>query len=414
MEEKNFSDENFENEEKPVTGQPEPKGKFRIFADNYAYIYFAIALIAVVIAGYFLLKGKLYDDTMSPQMRQVKQMVTKVRKLEADIQENEDELFTLMRDYKEKTGEELPSMKMLNLSDGEQAILEKRVQEEKDISMKGLLSDILDKNKEIQDMRGEVERLEELLPKPHIVRKGENHYQVAMHFLLKEKGIEKKKAMKLIERALLFDPLVVGFKVWNFYSDNEYGTFITQGTAAISPNEVRRRSKKKLVDARDKAIVERDKLSLDIEALENRRGDIISQLELLNQEKQKLITQVSDLNNSNIEMQKTINSLSYLVDLKKNLKKKGIIQSGFLKPTKLKKVSPEYFSRSIDMRIRDTINIFANDFQKKKIKNVKLFPRYYKEGIDYKVKISKNKKEAELTILDTDKLKNEKVVISVN
>lgn len=53
--------------------------------------------------------------------------------------------------------------------------------------------------------------------------------------------------MKLAERTLLFDSLVPGFKVWNFYSGDEYGSFITQGNAPISPNEISRRNKKALV-----------------------------------------------------------------------------------------------------------------------------------------------------------------------
>lgn len=76
----------------------------------------------------------------------------------------------------------------------------------------------------------------------------------------KEKKLEKKRAMELVERTALFDELVPGFKVWNFYTGDEYGTSVTQGTARISPNTLIRSAKKKLVDARDEAISERDQL----------------------------------------------------------------------------------------------------------------------------------------------------------
>lgn len=386
----------------------------RFMKRKYVYIYFIVALLVIVIAGYFFFRGKFKSsDYLSSQMRQMQQVVSKVRSLESEIQSNQNEIFSLMKEYKDKTGKELPAVNMLNLTEEEKVILEKKIREEQDVSIKSLLEDILEKNNEINELKERVRELEELLPKPHIVQRGENHYQIAMDFLLKEKGVEKDKALKLIERALLFDPMIAGFKVWNFYSGEEYGTFVTQGDAPISPNEVRRRAKKTLVDARDKAIAERDKLAEDIDLLENRRGQLISQLELLNDEKQKLIFQISDLNKENIEMQETINSLFYLLDLKKNLKQKGIIKGGFLRSLKLKKVDPELFKDSIDLRSQNSIQITASDFNIRRIKRLFLYPRYYRYGIDYRITISADKQEAELIILDTVKLKNERVVISV-
>ncbi|MCK4766159.1 MAG: hypothetical protein KAW12_28430 [Candidatus Aminicenantes bacterium] len=411
MEEKNFShDAEYQQTEKVETIKAKPAG-FKL--SNIQIIVFIAALIVLVSGGYFLFKGKFVDRYMSPQLRQMQQTVTKVRDLETDIQEKQNEMFSLMKDYKEETGKDLPPLKLLDLSEEERMILEEKIRNEQDVSLKAMLNDLLDKNKEIGELKSELEKLEKLLPAPHMVQAGENHYQLAMDYLLNEKGVEKKKAMELIERALLFDPLVPGFKVWNFYSGDEYGTFITQGSAAVSPNAVRRKSKKKLVDARDKAVSERDKLARDIEALESRRGQLISQLELLNNEKGKLITQISNLNKDNLEMQEVINSLFYLADLKKNLKKRGIIKGGFLRSPKLRAVSPEYFAHSIDMRTRDTIVFSAADFNLKKIKNLLLYPKYYKKGKEYKVIIAKDKQEAELTILDITKLKNERVVISI-
>jgi hypothetical protein len=131
---------------------------------------------------------------------------------------------------------------------------------------------------------------------PHIVNRGESHYKIAIDYLINQKGIEKDRALELIERAALLEPLLPDFKVWNFYSGDEYGTFVTQGNASISPNQIIRKTKKKLVDARDEAISERDNLSSDIETLETRRNELISQLDLLNNEKTGLIEKLNDLN----------------------------------------------------------------------------------------------------------------------
>ncbi|MCK5056833.1 MAG: hypothetical protein KAT34_09275 [Candidatus Aminicenantes bacterium] len=405
MDDKTYGDEaNNEN--------PEPGSRLRFLKKRYTYLYIIAFLLVIIIAAYILLKDKFFGSPISPQMRQMQQVVNKVRNLEAVIQQNQGKIFSLMREYKEKTGKELPAMNLLNLSEEEERILANRIRNEQDVT-KTLLSDIIENNSEIRELKVEIERLEKLLPAPRIVERGENHFQIAMDFLLNEKKIEKKRALELVERVLLFDPLIPGFKVWNFYFRGEYGTFITQGSAVISPNEVRRRSKRKLIDDRDRALGERNKLAQDISVLESRRGEIISQLDLLNLEKQKLISRISDLNKENLKMQETINSLFYLVDLKRNLKKRGIIKGGFLRSLKLRKVSPEFFNQSIDMRARDTIKILAADFGRKKIKKVLLYPKYYKKGIDYEVTVNLDRKAAELIILDTAKLKNERVVISV-
>ena len=55
----------------------------------------------------------------------------------------------------------------------------------------------------------------------------------------------------------------------------------------------------------------------------------------------------------------------------------------------------------------------ATQFQAKKIKKVNLYPRVFKKGVDYQISFKDEGSKAVLTILDTDKLKNEWVVISV-
>jgi len=207
--------------DEPNSENPEPVKKPGFLKNRYAYLYIIGILLVLIIAAYILLKDKFFGSHMSPQMRQMQQVVSKVRDLEADIQKNQGKIFSLMREYKEETGEELPAMNFLNLSEEEKRILEKRIRNEQDVT-KALLSDIIDSNSEISELKAEIEKLEKLLPAPHIVKSGENHFQIAMDFLLNDKKVEKKTALKLVERVLLFDPLVQDFKVWNFYYRGEY------------------------------------------------------------------------------------------------------------------------------------------------------------------------------------------------
>ena len=375
------------------------------------YIIGALALVIVVLA-YFVFKGPA-GPKVSPKMKQMEETVQQIQQLESSIQEKQNEVFSVLNEYKKKTGEELPEVNIMNLSPEQKKVLEDKIKNEKDVSIKSLLQDILDKNSDIQSLNTRVQELETLLPKPHMVEKGENHYQVAMNFLLNEKGVDKARAMELVERTALFEPIVPGFKIWNFYAEDEYGTFITQGTAPISPNQIQRKVKKELVDAKDKAIAEKDMLQNDINEMETRRTELISQLDLLNQEKQSMLGKMSELNDQNQEMQTALNSVYFALDLRKILNEKGIIKGGFLRSTKLQKVDTTMFDKSLDLRGDPKITVAASAFQLGKIKDITIFPSYFKIDTDFKVEFDETRQNATITLLDVKKFMSEKIAIAI-
>ncbi len=375
-----------------------------------------LLIIVLIAMAYFLFfKGKA-EPKGSAQIRQMQQMAENVQNMESEVKAKQDEVLDMTKEYNEKTGGQSLGVNTLNLSKEGQELLQKRLAEEKDVSVKSLLEDILDKNKEIQELKEKITEIEKLLPKPHIVVAGENHLQIAMDFLVNEKKLDKKHAQELADRTLLLETMVPGFKVWNFYAEaeDEYGTSVTQGTAAISPNTLVRKAKKKLEDSRDQAISERDKLAEDIKALEEKRDQIISQLDMLTREKENLIGQVGNLNQQNQEMQQTVNSVYYLVDTQSSLKKKNILKGGFLKSTKLRDVSPENFTKSSDLRSNTQIDVSASELGIGKIKSIKVYPTFYREGTDYKITIATDKQTAAVTLVEISKFKNERLVISVN
>lgn len=385
--------------------EPEKKPK------KFYYVIGALALVILILA-YFVFKGPA-GPKVSPKMKQMEETVQQIQQLESSIQEKQNEVFSVLNDYKKKTGEDLPEVNIMNLSPEQKKVLEEKIKNEKDVSIKSLLQDILDKNNDIQNLNAKVQELETLLPKPHLVEKGENHYQIAMNFLLNEKGVDKARAMELVERTALFEPIVPGFKVWNFYAEDEYGTFITQGSAPISPNQIQRKVKKELVDAKDKAITEKDQLQSDITEMEVRRTELISQLDLLNQEKQNMLTRMSDLNDQNQEMQTALNSVYYALDLRKNLNDRGIIKGGFLRATKLQKVDLTLFDKSLDLRGDLKITAAASAFLLSKIKDITVYPSYFKADVDYKIEFDETRQNATITILDVKKFMSEKIAIAI-
>lgn len=383
------------------------------------FIFTLLLTVIVLAIVYFLLPNILGGKgNASSKIRQMRQLTLEIGKLETDLKKQEVEFSDLVKKYYEQTGEKFPELTALGLSREQKKVLEEKIKNQKDFSIKDLLNDILDKTDEISEIKKTIIKYEALLPKPHIAIEGENHYQIAMNFLINEKGISKEKAGEIVERTALFDPLMQGFRVWNLFSGNEYGTFVTQGDAPISPNELIRQAKKEIIDARDKAISEKERLAAEIKNLEKTRNNIKAEVKNLRKEKAELEKQNDYLSKQNEEMngeiKRMMNSLYYLVDLEINLKKAGILKSVFLGSPKLKEISPEDFKQTIDLRETNTIEIFAGQFEHlEEIKEITLYPRFYKKDIDYKVTILETKHKAVLTISDVEKFKRERVVISV-
>ena len=371
-----------------------------------------LLLFALVVSGFiYLLNNK--TDFSDTRINQMSSLVQKVRKLEDNIQSNQDDILTLVKEYKEKTGKNLPTLDIINLSEEERLLLEEKISTESNISIKNLLSEILSKKSEILELNLHIKEIEQFLPKPHIVSDGENHYQVAMDYLLNIKGVEKNEALKLVERTFLFEPLIPGFKIWNFYSNGEFGSFISQGTASISPNEISRKEKRKLTDARDIAIEERDIMAEDIRLLRAKRDEILRQINTLNNEKTHLIERIEALNLENSSMIRSVNSLHYIIDTQKNLLKGGVLKGGFLRSVKLQSIPHDLFSRSLDLRSENRIVVDSSDLDLKKIRKVTVFPKFYRSDFDYKIILEQGSKSALLSILNREKLKNERIVIAV-
>jgi hypothetical protein len=372
-----------------------------------ATFFIVVLVICLVVVGYFLfyMGGGTVDKPS--QVSSMKQMTRQVQDMESGVKKKQGEITKLAARYQQETGAKAPfAFDITELSREERELLEQQIKKEKNVSVRSLLKEILKKKDEISELREDIAEIEDLLPKPHIAQKGDSHYQVAMAFLVDEKGVKKDQAVKMLRRVALFEELAEGFKVWNFYTGEEYGTSVTQGDALVSPNVFVHRAKKKLVQARDRALSQRDKMAENIIALEEKKDEMITQMDQVEKEKENLMTRVNDL-------KRQVNSMFYQLDSQKNLKKKGILKSGFFTAAKLKDISPEHFNHSLDLTIDDQLTISAADLGIQKIKDVILYPRLYKKGTSYKVLITRNKKHALLTLTDKTKFKSERVVIAV-
>lgn len=370
------------------------------------FIFVMVSLICLAIMAYFVFTTGDADAKRS-SMGKMQKMTQKVKSMESESTKKQAEIIELVDQYNNKPGKKLLALDTMELTNAERDQLEKLIQRESDVSAKTLLQEILRRKERITELKDMIARIEDQLPAPHIAHKGDSHYGIAFTYLVEQRGLTKEEAEKAIAKVALFEELAEGFKIWNFYTGDEYGTSVTQGDAKVSPNVFVHRAKKVLIADRDKALSQRDKLAGDIKVIEEKQRETDAQVTLLSNENQSLASRVDQLNEK-------VNSLFYRLDSKENLKKKGIIKSGFLKSAKLKDVSLDNFNRSLDLNNDDQLVISAADLGVEKIKNVVLYPRFYKKNKNYKILITPNKKHALLTLLNKDQYKSERVVIAVN
>lgn len=372
-----------------------------------AVFFISAAVICLVLIGYFLVTTGESTMNKSDEVGEMQALTQQVGSMESAVKQKEGEVSKLVDRYEQKTGVRVSGdFDMIELSPEEREVLEQQIGEEQDVSTRSLLREILKKKDEIGELRKQIVEIENLLPAPHIAKKGENHYEIALTFLVDTKGVEEEKAKKILGRTALFDELAEGFKVWNFFTGSEYGTSVTQGFAKVSPNVFVHRAKKKLAADRDKAVSERDAMAVDLMSLEEKQGEVAVELDRVTKENETLLTQVGDLN-------KQVSSVFYRLGSQKNLKKKGILKSRFLSSPRMKDTAVESFDRSLDLDVDDQVVISAKELGVEKIKDVILYPKFYKKGSSYKVFITPNKKHALLTLLDKSKFKSERVVIAV-
>lgn len=138
-------------------------------------------------------------------------------------------------------------------------LVQDMIQKEQDPTYRGLLTQIVDKNKQIQKLSEDLEDVKAKLPKPYSVKEGDSHYNVCFNFLTKEKGLSKERANELLQQSFLADDLLPGFNVWLYYNDDVFGTFVNQGSVKISPNQFARIIRKKQIDAARQEVMEQMK-----------------------------------------------------------------------------------------------------------------------------------------------------------
>jgi len=306
-----------------------------------------------------------------------------------------------------------PNAETMQLSEDQKKALEERIKAEKDSSYKALLQEVIDKDKEIQNLNEKIAKLKSILPRPDVAREGENHYAMAMRFL-KKKGVREEEAKRLVSRVNIMEKLAPGFEVYHFYSNGVYGTWVTQGKAKITPNDLVREEREKVEGERDVAVAQNVRLQEDVNDLTSQKAQLSSDIEGLRTEKTKLIEDMNQLSATNESQKSQLNSLHYVVGGRKKLEADGvIIVPIFAKDRAGANWADSVFTKALDLRTADILTITAADAGVKQISKVSVVPGSLEKDKHYTLTISPDKSSATVKFLAKERFRNEKVVFAV-
>jgi hypothetical protein len=221
------------------------------------------------------------------------------------------------------------------------------------------------------------------------------------------------EAKSFLAKAPLFHPILIGFTVWNYFHNNVYGTFITQGSAPVSQKHLIRKEKEEQKE-------EKMELEKKIEEMVGKNEGLRGDVQKLVQEKESLNAQISlqeqkitECQTINEDLNARLNSLYFIADTKDNLKSRGIIKGTFLGlgGMNIDEVSSGDFTNSINLGEKEFVELKAEDYEVTQIKKVKLLPKHLDENQDYRVEISGNRQEAKVHILDADKFRLARIIL---
>lgn len=375
---------------------------------------FSIALITIIIIILLALsfRGIKHEDE---DILEQKLLVSQIENLNKQLSETEEDLKRVITRY---AGED-PSVfekeiSMLELSREAQEYLNEMLRKEKGIAYEDILEQVMDKDDQLSRLRQERDRLLSMLPEPDIVEEGDNHYDLAMRYLIERHDLSAAEAQRLVERVALFEHLLPGFIVYHFYDGNDYGTSVLQGTASQSPNFIRERFINQIIKEKTEAIEIQQRLVIELHELDIRKNMLLSQISTLEKERREMLETLDQISLISKEKEIMLSSLYYYAGTVSNLREAGIINvSIFGKPSlrDIDQISEDF--RTIDLTMADRIIIEARELGIDKIQRIHILPDLYEQGRDFNLNLAPDGSVFEINILNKNRMKLEKIIIAV-
>jgi hypothetical protein len=346
----------------------------------------------------------LEDDAMAAQLGDANTIALS----EGSIHQEQAQYLELAAEFEARTGRKLTGVQ---LSEGQASLLSTMLAKEDDISLKGLLQQILDTRDNITDLEDEIDALKRELPTPVIVRRGDTHLGLAADYLVKNHGLSQAEAERLAHRSLLTNNLAPGHEVWHFYAEGVYGTTVTQGTARVSPFFLNIREKRQLRDQRDQALALAASLEAEITVLEATRDQLRDDLDRTIAQRDDFRYERDILQEDKDVLVEDDESVYFYVDTARHLREKDILAPGGMR---LKDWRKDLFTQSLDLRRQSSLKVYAEDFGVRRLNRIILLPKdRFREKTDYKIEYDEGNKSATIYLDNIDRFKNDAFVVAL-
>lgn len=301
----------------------------------------------------------------------------------------------------------------LLLTQEQKRALEVRVHREQDSSRLALLQEILAKDGELRALDDALSTLKAALPAPDIAKTHDSHYGLAARFL-RGQGHSPVAARQILSQLALHDRLMPGFEVYHFYHHGSYNTWVSQGRAALSPQDLAEQGPDHLEDARDEALQTQRRLKRDLGLLLAEKQLIEAEIAAIQADRAHILEGQRRLKSENAQQAAALNALHYLVGVRDQLEAAEIITiSLFGRGRSGRHWRDELFTQSLDLRTGTRLVIHARDLGLTRISAVSLVPESYLAGEHYRLSLSADRQTATVHLLNLPRFKNDKVVFSV-
>ncbi|MFI5076260.1 MAG: hypothetical protein ACHQRO_02910 [Vicinamibacteria bacterium] len=337
------------------------------------------------------------------QVTSLSEMAVEYEKLEQQQATTNQQMGQLITKYQQRGGS-LPPGFGAELTDEQRTLLAERIKTEK-AGLRTLLQDLIDRDKEVQQMKTRLDQLETQLPASVVSREGDRHDRIAMNFLVKQ-GVPAKKAYEIVSQINLQDALVPGFRVWTYYQKGQFGTWVTRGKASITPQEHAKKVLALLEESRDKALKDLADTTSERDALKTATVEKEAAL-TRSAEELKAMTETAEQQRAEVQRREVeSNTLRFIVGSKKALVKSKLLEKN------MRKWNPATDQMStLNLLESQEIPIDAASLGLKKVKKVTLVPEIFHPGVDYAVQVGGP--TATLRITAPDKFKANRFVIVV-
>jgi hypothetical protein len=358
-------------------------------------------------------------------------LVKELDEAEQEIRSRQEEVRARIQQYNAEHPDrpiDASSMDRLVMGKEQAEELSRLLGEEKDVSYKGLVQEIIEGREQIDQLQERVRLLQESLPAPYTVQRGDTHLGVAMNYLMQNHGLSSQEARSVIEKTALVEEIHEGFQIWMLYKDGVFGTYVTQGSAKISPGRAQRLARQRIEQKMTTLTEERDTAQSSSDSLQELHDSLQERILFLRSEESRLVSEISALRESRDQalaraameetqrrdLERRLNSLYYEAASMDAWKQRKVISDPLFGGPRVQSLNNVTFPMTHDLRESQILTFEASMFPElKKIKKIDVFPRNFREDNDFAVAFEADGNRAVIRILRPDAFAGQKVIFAL-